>query len=297
MIPFAVSLRLAAAAACLAGTLAADPVIDDEEILNTLTNKAGEFAESGGIPTADELGAKTKLGPRLKPQTAIATTAAQAPGKDYETLSKSVFLVGSVFKCDKCSHWHRGGTSTAWCLTADGLMVTNAHVFKGAKGAAMAVVDRDGHAFPIVELVGYDIPSDVAIFRVKGANLQAVPIGAPAKVGEAISVISNPMGHHFVRTEGSVARYAKRPMGKDLPKTTWMSITADYAQGSSGGPVFNASGEVVGMVSSTQSIYTNPKPAHVKENPKGDLQMVIHDCVPADAIRALLEPEKSQVGN
>ncbi len=293
MIPFAVSVRMAALFACLAGTLSAVPVIDDEEILNTLTNKAGEFAESGESPSADDLAAKTKQGPRLKPQTSLPA-AVPAPGKDYETLSKSVFLVGSVFKCDKCNHWHRGGTSTAWCLTSDGLMVTNAHVFKGAKGAAMAVVDRDGHAYPVVELIGYDIPSDVAIFRVKAGNLQAVPIGAPANVGDAISVISNPMGHHFVRTEGSVARYAKRSMGKDQPKTTWMSITADYAQGSSGGPVFNAAGEVVGMVSSTQSIYTGPKPTQPKENTKGDLQMVIHDCVPADAIRALLEPEKSQ---
>jgi S1-C subfamily serine protease len=70
-----------------------------------------------------------------------------------------------------------------------------------------------------------------------------------------------------------------------------MTVTADYAKGSSGGPVFNETGEVVGMVSSTNSIYTESGPGQDKMTPKGQLQMVIRNCVPADAIRALFETE------
>lgn len=283
-------------AVCLSTLTAAPPVIDDQEILEALTTKAGEMVGKEGIPSADELAKRTRQGPRVKPQIPVPAPST-APGGDYETLSRSVFLIGSVYNCGKCHKWHQGGTATAWCLAPDGLLVTNAHVFKNTKGGAMAVVDREGRCFPVTDLLGYDIPADVAVFRVKAENLQPLPIAAPAKVGEAVTVISHPQGNHFIRTEGSVARYAKRPAGKDQPKSTWMSITADFAKGSSGGPVFNASGEVVGMVASTRSIYTGAEPGKSKDSPKGDLQMVVRECVPADAIRALIEPEKPQAGN
>jgi S1-C subfamily serine protease len=62
-----------------------------------------------------------------------------------------------------------------------------------------------------------------------------------------------------------------------------MAITADYAKGSSGGPVLNARGEVVGMVSSTNSIY------YTREKGQNqNLQMVIKSCVPVGAISKLL---------
>ena len=69
-----------------------------------------------------------------------------------------------------------------------------------------------------------------------------------------------------------------------------MSITADYAKGSSGGPVLNPAGEVVGMVSSTQSIYYESD----NGQPKGPLQMVVKNCVPVDAVKQLLPASPQQ---
>ena len=75
-----------------------------------------------------------------------------------------------------------------------------------------------------------------------------------------------------------------RPGRADNPPQFWMSITADYAKGSSGGPVLDNNNRVIGMVSNTESLYTESN----KGKPKGSLQMVIKNCVPVRSIRTLM---------
>lgn len=276
-------------AACLAITcaFAAPPVIDDQALHENLRTSLGKLAGTDGVPSADDLAKKARDFADDPAAIPLPAPGGPPPPADYESLSRSVFLIGTIFKCGKCDKWHQSGSATAWCVGADGLMVTNAHVFEGAGGAVMGVINREGRCHPVCELLGIDKSSDIAVFRVKGNGLQPLRIGAAPDVGSPVTVISNPAGNCFVRTTGSVARYSNKSLAKGKPKVTWMSITADYAKGSSGGPVFNAAGEVVGMVSSTRSIYTDPGKS--KEDPKGHLQMVIKNCVPADSIRALFE--------
>jgi S1-C subfamily serine protease len=271
--------------------LAAPPVIDDQAILENLQAAMEKSVGTEGVPSADDLAKFAKTADLIKPKVPMPQPQTPGPKTDYESLSKSVYLVGTIYKCGKCDKWHMGGSATAWCIGGDGLLVTNAHVFRGAKGGSMAVADREGNCHAVTELLGIDAASDVAVFRVKAKGLQTLRLGTSAEVGAPITIISNPAGNHFVRTEGAVSRYVKRAPAKDKEKVTWMTVTADYAKGSSGGPVFNETGEVVGMVSSTNSIYTESGPGQDKMTPKGQLQMVIRNCVPADAIRALFETE------
>ena len=82
-------------------------------------------------------------------------------------------------------------------------------------------------------------------------------------------------------TKGDVSRYyLSRTKNMTAPR---MAITADYAKGSSGAPVLNSEGEVVGMVSATNSIYYT-KVRGQNQN----LQMVIKSCIPVEAIQKLL---------
>jgi len=65
-----------------------------------------------------------------------------------------------------------------------------------------------------------------------------------------------------------------------------MAVTADFAKGSSGGPLLDACGNVAGMVASTTSIYYG-----TEKGQKDNLQMVLKHCVPAASILKLIEPQ------
>ncbi|MCW1885429.1 serine protease [Luteolibacter flavescens] len=267
-------------------SIAAPPVIDDGQLMRSFQTGVGAFVGNEGIPAADDIAKTSKAA--VASEQPITLEQKPVASTDYEQISKSIFLVGSVYKCDKCSDWHAGGVATAWCVSEDGLMATNAHVLASAKGAAMGICDREGKCYPITSVVAVDPDADVALFRVKGEGFQPMPLGKAAPIGEKIRVISHPGRRYFMQTSGEVSRYYHQPAHREKGAATWMSITADYAKGSSGGPVFNTAGEVVGMVSSTQTIYYNSEDG----TPNGPMQMVVKNCVPVDAIRALAEGAK-----
>jgi len=282
---------VAALISSIAMVTGSPPVIDDQKLISGLQAWMEKSVGNDGCPSADDLRISAEKADHQKPEIPLPSPPASSGSATYEELSKSVFLIGSIYKCGKCHKWHEGSGATAWCLGEDGLMVTNAHVFKNAKGGAMAVSDREGHCYPVTELLGIDVATDIAVFRVKAKGLKPLRMGAATDVGTPVTVISNPAGNYFLRTSGSVARYARKRGQDRKTAVTWMAITADYAKGSSGGPVFNEAGEVVGMVSSTRSIYTEPSNGKSQQAPKGHLQMVIKTCVPVDAIRGLFSSE------
>ena len=89
-----------------------------------------------------------------------------------------------------------------------------------------------------------------------------------------------------------VPQQAQVPIGKhDLLCTVTVQIGKPYAVGSSGGPVLDNKNRIVGMVSNTQSIYYG---SDIGKEPKGPLQMVIKNCVPVSAIKAMTTPKKQK---
>jgi len=175
--------------------------------------------------------------------------------------------------------------ASAVMLTADGVGVTNYHVLDNPKSEICGVMTMDGRFFPIVEVLAAQRVDDICVFRVEGSGFAPVGLAVDYPVGMPVTAITHPSRNLFTLTAGVVSRYyfgANNPKDARRPR---MGVTADYAKGSSGGPIFAANGDLAGIVSSTSSIYYG----RTKEIDTS-LQMVLHHCAPAISIRQLCTP-------
>jgi serine protease Do len=142
------------------------------------------------------------------------------------------------------------GQGSGFIVSADGLILTNAHVVRDAKDVTVKLTDRREFS---AKVLGSDPKTDVAVLKIDAKNLPVVPIGSARdlKVGEWVLAIGSPFGFENSVTAGVVS--AK---GRSLPDDAFVPfIQTDVAvnPGNSGGPLFNARGEVVGINSQIYS--------------------------------------------
>ena len=135
-------------------------------------------------------------------------------------------------------------TGSGFIFSADGYIVTNAHVVDDSNEVTVRLSDKREF---IAKVIGTDKRTDVALLKIDAKDLPRVVIGDPdkLKVGEWVVAIGKPFGLENTMTAGIVS--AK---GRDLPQENLVPfIQTDVAinPGNSGGPLFNMKGEVVGI--------------------------------------------------
>jgi len=140
------------------------------------------------------------------------------------------------------------GVGSGFILSADGFIMTNAHVVDGADEVLVTLTDnREFKA----KIIGADKRSDVAVVKIEATGLPAVKVGdvGRLRVGEWVVAIGSPFGLENTVTAGIVSA-KQRDTGDYLP-----FIQTDVAinPGNSGGPLINMRGEVVGINSQIYS--------------------------------------------
>jgi serine protease Do len=140
------------------------------------------------------------------------------------------------------------GVGSGFILSADGYVMTNAHVVEGADEVIVTLTDKREFK---AKLIGSDKRSDVALVKIEATGLPFVRIGdiGRLKVGEWVIAIGSPFGLENSVTAGIVSAKS-RDTGDFLPL-----IQTDVAinPGNSGGPLINMRGEVVGINSQIYS--------------------------------------------
>ncbi|PUE45899.1 serine peptidase [Limnohabitans sp. 2KL-1] len=140
------------------------------------------------------------------------------------------------------------GVGSGFILSADGYIMTNAHVVEGADEVMVTLTDKREFK---ARIVGADKRTDVAVVKIQATGLPAVKVGdvSRLRVGEWVMAIGSPFGLENTVTAGIVSA-KQRDTGDYLP-----FIQTDVAinPGNSGGPLINMRGEVVGINSQIYS--------------------------------------------
>ena len=140
------------------------------------------------------------------------------------------------------------GTGSGFILSADGQILTNAHVVEGAK--TVQVTLRDGRDFE-GQVMGVDSVTDVAVVKIEAADLPVVTMGSTQALapGQWAIAIGNPLGLDNTVTAGIISALGRSSNQVGIPDKRVQFIQTDAAinPGNSGGPLLNDQGEVIGM--------------------------------------------------
>ena len=135
------------------------------------------------------------------------------------------------------------GEGSGFIIRPDGLILTNAHVVKGASEVTVRLTDRREFT---AKVVGIDTKSDIAVIRIEAKDLPTVQLGdsRSLKVGEWVLAIGAPFGFENSATAGIVSAKGRSLNGDYVP---FIQTDVPINPGNSGGPLFNMRGEVVGI--------------------------------------------------
>ncbi len=136
------------------------------------------------------------------------------------------------------------GQGSGFLVSADGLILTNAHVVREAKDVTVKLSDRREFS---AKVLGADPATDIAVLRIEAKGLPYVRLGDPKnlQVGDPVLAIGSPYGFEQTATQGIVS--AK---GRSLPGDAvvpFIQTDAAVNPGNSGGPLFDGTGAVVGI--------------------------------------------------
>jgi serine protease Do len=236
--------------------------VDDEQLFNDFTRKLTAFAKEGKCLANDQLIAKLGSGTKPKISFTKPSDKVLSPDEVYKAALPSVFIIGSVHKCKekgKEAELCEGMYATAWVAAEDGILVTNWHVFEDlCEGEVFGAVDYKGNVYPVIDFLGGDKAAEVAIVRIDAKGLKPLPVDENyAEIGSWVSVLCHPGYFSYIFTQGNVTRYSTN-RNDERGREHWMGITAEYGVGSSGSPVLNKYGAVVGMAAVTITLDGSP---------------------------------------
>ncbi|MBR0343244.1 MAG: trypsin-like peptidase domain-containing protein [Oscillospiraceae bacterium] len=139
------------------------------------------------------------------------------------------------------------GAGSGVFLTDDGYIVTNFHVIKNSN--SVTVTTTDGKEYP-AEVIGYDEEEDLAVIKIEGTGFSPAVIGdsAAARVGDTAIAIGNPLGTLGGTVTTGIVSALDRQIEVEGQMMNLLQTNAAVSPGNSGGGLFNAKGELIGIV-------------------------------------------------
>ena len=145
------------------------------------------------------------------------------------------------------------GAGSGVIISEDGYIITNHHVIEGANSVTVTL--RDGNTSYTAAVIGSDSDNDIALLKVDATGLTPATFGDSSKlaVGDYVVAIGNPLGElGGTVTDGIISALARDVTIEDQ-NMTLLQTNAQISPGNSGGGLFNANGELIGIVNAKDS--------------------------------------------
>ncbi|WP_242053436.1 HhoA/HhoB/HtrA family serine endopeptidase [Nostoc parmelioides] len=218
-----------------------------------LAQKASDLAVSR-VDAAPPLGNNTdpnfvtqvvqKVGPAVVRIEASRTVASRLPAEFNDPFFRRFF--GS--QLPQQQERVQRGTGSGFLISADGSILTNAHVVDGAD--TVRVILKDGRSFQ-GKVLGTDNLTDVAVVKIQANNLPTLAVGNSDQLqpGQWAIAIGNPLGLDNTVTTGIISATGRtsNQIGAPDKRVEYIQTDAAINPGNSGGPLLNYRGEVIGM--------------------------------------------------
>jgi len=215
-----------------------------------ITKNLGETAKTSTAGSADS-GTST---------VAAKTSGTMTPAQIYAMACKQV--VGIQSNVTYTNFFGQTTTAavsgTGFFISGDGYILTNYHVIEDAyqSKSSITVLTHDGTSYTAA-VSGVESSNDLAVLKIDAANTSAVTFGDSdsMSVGDTVYAVGNPMGElQFTMTTGSVSALDRAVTTAEYSSAINMfQFDAAINEGNSGGPVYNANGQVLGIATAKYS--------------------------------------------
>ncbi len=256
------------------------PVQEDEVYRKTVSTEAETLLKQGKLLSLDSFQSRlTKTQARLLAPLPPASSIPLSPSQVCERARRSILSIGTLYRCGKCELWHTN-LAGGYAIQNGGVAVTSLHVLKNTEHPEAYVIaaDAKGRVFPVLEILGVHLSADAVILQTGASDLDPLPLQPHARPGDPVFCLSSPGGVRELFTTGIVSRFFAKS------GAVFLHVTADWASGSSGSPVLDQFGNVLGHVASTRPLKTSGPP----ENRY--VQTVLKEATASGEIVRLLTP-------
>lgn len=213
----------------------------------------GYFANKVNTSTSGSLNI-TKTSNSGTTTTASSTSTANSTSEIVKKTADSVVEISteSVVTGSFAQQYVQQGAGSGVIISQDGYILTNNHVINGANSVKVRL--RDGTEYDAT-IIGSDSDNDIALLKVSATGLSPATFGDSNSlaVGDYVVAIGNPLGElGGTVTDGIISALARKVTIEDT-QMTLLQTNAQVNPGNSGGGLFNANGELVGIVNAKQS--------------------------------------------
>lgn len=225
-------------------------------LVGAASTQTPQWAKAPTLKTGDPLPANIfiELAKAINPGVVNISTSAMPRNVQRDPMLDMLERFYGIPSRPQGNRPRRTGLGTGFVVRDDGLIITNAHVIRGADVITVQFEDDADKTFP-AEVLGSDDRSDIALLKIKpDRKLTVLALGnsETTQIGEWVAAFGNPFGHGHTMTKGIIS--SKGRSIEQINKFPLLQTDAPINPGNSGGPLINMRGEVIGVNSAINAM-------------------------------------------